>query len=243
MFLDIYNAILYHPLINILVFFYNIIPGHDLGIAIILLTILIKIILWPFFGQSIRAQKAMQSLQPKIDEIKEKFKDQKEKQAAAMMELYQKEKINPLSSCLPLLIQLPILIAVYRVFMTGLSGKALESIYPFINNPGTINVISMGVFDLSKPNIYMAILAGAAQFWQSKMMMAKNKKLINQPNKNAEPSMAQVMTKQMTYMMPVLTVFIGASLPSGLTFYWLLITLFTAVQQKIVFKKMDKVNN
>src|SRR3989344_6230970 len=131
MLVNIYNTILYEPLFNILVFFYNIVPFNDIGLAIILLTIFIKLILSPFFIQSIKAQRAMQAIQPKLDELKEKYKNNKEKLGPAIMELYKQEKINPFSSCFPLLIQMPFLIAVYHVFANGLSGKSMEFIYSF----------------------------------------------------------------------------------------------------------------
>ena len=152
------------------------------------------------------------------------------------MQLYKKEKVSPFSSCLPLLIQFPFLIAVFQVFRTGLfEGGTLDIIYPFIANPGTLNVVSFGILDMGENSILIAVLAGAAQFWQSKSMMAKNK-----PLKANQNNMAASMTKQMMYFMPILTVFIGSSLPAGLTFYWFLTTLLGAVQQVYVFKKMDQ---
>lgn len=234
MLVQIYNTILYQPLLNLLVFFYNVIPGHDIGVAIILLTIFIKVILSPFFIQSIKAQKRMQTLQPKIDELKEKYKGQQDKLGPALMELYKKEKINPLSSCLPLLLQLPFLIAVYQVFRTGLGSASLQMIYPFINNPGTINSVSFGFISLNHPSVVMAVLAGLAQFWQSKMMMVKHQ------TKSSAGGMSAQMGAQMTYIMPLVTVFIGASLPAGLTLYWFLMTLLSALQQLLIFRKMDK---
>lgn len=230
----IYHTVLYQPLYNILVFFYNIMPGHDIGLAIIMLTIVVKLILWPFFSQSIKAQRAMQSIQPKIDELKEKYKDDKQKLGPALMELYKKEKVSPFASCLPLLLQLPFLIAVYKVFSVGLSNGSLDAVYPFIYNPGTINPISLGLINLSQPNIIMAALAGLSQFWQSKLMFARQP----QSDKNKNSTMA-IMNKQMTYFMPLITVFIGASLPAGLTLYWLIITVLGIAQQTWVFKKMD----
>ncbi|MBU1037136.1 YidC/Oxa1 family membrane protein insertase [Patescibacteria group bacterium] len=231
----IYHTILYQPILNLLVFFYNIIPGNDLGLAIILLTIVIKIIFSPLFVQSIKAQRAMQAIQPKLNALKEKYKDNKEKMGVATMDLYKQEKVNPLSSCLPLLIQLPFLIAVYQVFRTGLTGEHLDLLYSFIYNPGSLNPISFGILNLSKASIVMALLAGLAQFWQSKTMLGKQQK-----TNGKEVSLANTMTRQMTYMMPVLTVVIGASLPAGLTLYWFLVTILGALQQFIIFKRMDK---
>jgi len=229
---DIYNAILYRPLFNILVFFYNV-GWSNIAVAIVLLTAFIKLLLWPFFMQSIRAQKSMQTLQPKIEELKAKYKDDKQKLGPALMELYKTEKANPLSSCLPLLLQLPFLIAVYQVFRVGLANKGMDLLYTFVANPGNINVWAFGI-DFSKGNWVMAVLAGAAQFWQTKMMLKKKPMATNG---SLPAGSAEMINKQMMYMMPAITVFIGFSLPSGLTFYWLIMTLFGVFQQWLVLRK------
>ncbi|MDD5043910.1 MAG: YidC/Oxa1 family membrane protein insertase [Patescibacteria group bacterium] len=237
----LYNTILYQPLFNLLVFFYNIIPGHDVGLAIIALTIVIKLILFPFSLQSIKSQKSLQSLQPKIEELKKKYKDQKDKMAQAMMELYKQEKVNPFSSCLPLLIQLPFLLAVYQVFRSGLASNNFNLLYSFVANPEHINTISFGFINLAQSNIYLAVLAGLAQFWQTKMMMAKRPPAAVRKEAGAkDEDMSAIMNKQMTYFMPIFTVFIGASLPAGLTLYWFITTLLTALQQLYFLKNDDK---
>src|SRR3989344_7723784 len=104
-----FNLILVYPLLNLLVFAYHYIP--DIGVVIILITVLSRLVLLPSFHKSLKHQKLMQNLQPKINEIKEKYKGDKQAEMQAMMELYKQHDFNPLSSCLPLLIQLPILIA------------------------------------------------------------------------------------------------------------------------------------
>jgi len=230
----IFTLICYQPLLNLLVFTYNIIPGHDIGLVIIVLTVIIKLILYPFSRQTIKAQKAMNELQPKIEAIKLKYKDNKEEQAKETMNLYKEHKINPLSSCLPLLIQLPFLIAIYSVFSTGLKNGSLDLLYPFITNPGHINSVAFGFLDMAKPQFILALLAGAAQFWQAKMMISKRPEVKNKDSKDED--MAAIMGKQMTFMMPIMTVVIGWSLPSGLVFYWLLLTVFTALQQLVTLK-------
>ena len=229
---ELFDLLLFQPLFNLLVFFYNIVPGHDLGVAIILLTVLIKVVLYPLSHQSIKSQKALQDLQPKMEEIKKQHRDNKEAQARALMELYKREKVNPLSSCLPLLIQLPFLIAVFHVFSRGLSSESLGLLYPFIQNPGQLNSLSLGFFDLTKPNLFLAGLTGLSQFWQSKMLV--NKKQPKIPGAKDEDMMA-AMNKQMLYFMPIITVVIGASLPAGLILYWLVTTLLTVLQQHLIF--------
>ena len=212
-------------------------PGHDLGIAIILLTIIIKLLLLPLSKQSLKSQKALQDLQPKIEEIKRKYKDKKEEMGKAMMQLYKENKVNPFSSCLPLIIQLPFLWAVFYVFREGFDNGILDLVYPFIAKPEVINTISFGFIDLSARNIPIAILAGLAQFWQTKMMMTK-RPAIKSPGAKDENMMA-IMNKQMLYFMPVLTVFIGMSFPGGLALYWLVTTLLTGLQQLYLFKQQD----
>ncbi|MFA5124821.1 MAG: YidC/Oxa1 family membrane protein insertase [Patescibacteria group bacterium] len=233
---NIFNLICYQPLLNLLVFVYNTIPGHDIGLVIIILTLLIKLALYLPSRSTIKAQQSLQELQPKIDEMKEKYKDDKERQAKEMMNLYKEHKINPLSSCLPLLIQLPFLIAIYQVFNTGLRNGSLSLLYPFITNPGHINSLAFGFLDMAKPQWILAVLAGAAQYWQASMMIAKRPVIKNKDSKDED--MSAIMSRQMTVMMPLMTIVIGWSLPSGLVFYWLLLTVFTSLQQLITKKKM-----
>jgi len=237
----IFKTVFYQPVLNLLVFLYNIVPGHDLGIAIVLLTVIIKLILLPLSKKSIQSQKALQDLQPKIEEVKKKYANSKEEMGRAMMNLYKENKVNPFSSCLPLLIQLPFLWAVFRVFRDGLSDGHLDMVYSFISRPEAINNISLGFINLSERNIVIAVLAGLAQFWQAKMMMTK-KPAIKSPGSKDEDMMA-IMNKQMVYFMPLLTVFIGASFPGGLALYWLTTTVLTALQQLYIFNQKDKDKN
>lgn len=226
----LYNTFIYQPIFNFLIWLYNIIPGHDIGLAIIVLTLVIRFLLVPLTLKQIKSQKALQDLQPKMEEIKRKYKDDRERQSKELMKFYQENKINPFASCLPLIIQLPILFALYRAFMAGLSAEGLEVLYPYVSKPETINPMFLGLVDLSQRNLTLAILAGAAQFIQSKMLM---------PKKKAKDT-AAMMSKQMTYFMPVLTVFIAMSLPAGLALYWLVTTLFAIGQQYIIMKKKVK---
>lgn len=233
-----FTTILYQPLFNVFVGLYNFLP--DVGVVILIITILIRLVLYPLNTKSIKSQKALTDLQPKLNELKEKFKGNQQAIAAETMKLYKENKVNPFASCLPLLIQLPILIALYYVLRMGLSPDAkFELLYPFIKNPGTIKTMSLGFMELGKASIVLAVLAGGAQFWQAKMMSRK------QPPKEAgaggkDEGMMSMMNKQMLYFMPVMTVVIGMQLPAGLTLYWFLSTLLTALQQLFVFKKQQQ---
>jgi YidC/Oxa1 family membrane protein insertase len=246
--MSFFTTFLVQPILNLLVWLYNVVPGNDLGIAIILLTILVKAILYPFTMAQIKQQRALQELQPKIEEVRKRLKDDKEGQAKELMELYKREKVNPASSCLPLLIQLPIFIGLYRALSDGLVSKGLNLLYPFVANPGTIGTMMFGVIDLSKPNYVLAVLAGAVQFWQSWQILRKPSPAAPPPpevegKKGAEDEgMAATVNKQMMYVMPLVTVFIGISLPGGLALYWLIMSLLTVAQQSLFLKKPEPPN-
>lgn len=235
MLINIYTLVLYQPIFNLLVFFYNLLPNHDLGLAIVLITIVIRILILPLSAATLKSQKRMQEVQPKLEELKQKYKDDQEKMTQEMMKLYKDEKVNPFSSCLPVLLQLPIFIAVYQVFQSGLKPETLKNLYPFVSNPGVLNSVSLGLFDLSKPSWVLAFAAGLGQYFQSKMLMVKAPGVKGEGTKDEE-TMA-IFNKQMTYMFPVITVIIGFRLPAGLTLYWLITTLFSLAQQIYVLKK------
>lgn len=230
-----FNTILYRPLFNLLVLLYKYLPGHDFGVAVIVLTILIKFLFYPLGTKAIKSQKALSELQPKIKEIQEKYKDNKEKQAKEIMALYRREKISPFSGCLPLLIQLPVLIALYRVFWRGLQPEQVTFLYSFVSSPGSINPIFFGIVDLAKPNLVLAVLAGIFQFLQTKMSVPKTK-----TDKGEKTGFSGQMQKQMQYFMPIFMVLILFRLPSAIGLYWLTTTLFTIAQQYFLLKKQPK---
>ena len=235
--IEIYNSILIQPLLNLLVYLYNHIG--DIGISIIIITILIRIILFYPSFKALKSQRALQELQPKIKDLQNKHKDNKENQTKALMEFYKENKVNPFSSCLPMLIQLPIIFALYSVFRAGLSTINNEFLYSFIKAPENINTMFLGIVNMSETNIFLAILAGALQFIQSKLMFAKTQK--NKPPKKSKSpqglaDMSGLMGKQMMYLMPAMTVFIAMSLPSGLALYWVTTTLFAIGQQYAIMR-------
>jgi len=233
---NIFYIVLIQPLLNLLVFFYNYIP--DIGVVIVLLTVVIRIILLPAFHRSLKHQKMTQDLQPKMNEIKQKYKDDKVRQNQAMMELWKEHKFNPLGSCLPAIIQLVILIALYQVFITSLGSGNLEGIYSFIDKPEHINTVSLGLIDLAKRNWVMGVIAGVLQFLQTKMMIPK--KQPEAKSDDMQTAMMQSMSKQMLYILPVMTVFIGSTWPAGLPLYWIVTTLFGIAQQYYIIRKEAK---
>jgi len=240
----LYNEILFRPILNLLIWLYGTLPGNDLGLAIIVLTVLIKLVLYPFTVSQIKQQRAMQSLQPKMAEIRARLKDDKEGQAKELMELYRKEKVNPASSCLPLLIQLPVFIALYQALRTGLASQSLSMLYAFVPNPGTIHTMFLGLVDLAKPNYVLAVLAAGMQFWQSWQIMRKQPGAMKRPPEDVrqtpgakDEDMASMVNKQMMYMMPIMTLIISIKIPGGLTLYWFAMSLLTVGQQWLLMRK------
>jgi len=225
----IFNLVLAYPLLNLLVFFYHYIP--DIGVVIILLTVLVRLILLPSFHKSLKHQRALAALQPKMNEIKEKYKDDKEAQAKATMELYKVHKVNPFSSCLPLLIQLPILIALYQVFIKSLNGSELVGLYKFVHAPASINPMFLHWINLSQANIVMAILAGVLQYYLSRISL---------PPTASNDSASKMLSYQTLYFLPAVTVFLGIKFPGGLTLYWVVTTLFGIGQQYYILHREAK---
>lgn len=211
-----------------------------MGIAIILLTVILKLVLWPLSKQQIDAQKKMKELQPKIAEINKKYKGDAQKRGLEIMRLYKENKANPASSCLPILVQLPILWAVFKVFQDGFKPETLNKLYGFIGKPEVIDklFLNIGYFDLSQPNILLTIITAAVQFWQTKMLSTANPS-VNSPEAKDE-GMQAVLNKQMIYLMPAITLFIGLKLPSGLMLYWLVSTVLMGLQQWWQFKDSAK---
>src|SRR5258708_4656293 len=168
---QIFHTLLYAPLFNALIFLANLIPGHDLGLAIIALTVVIRFLFLPLSIKSQRSQRALNAINQQIAALKEKHKHDQAAQGAAMMQLYKENNINPVAGCLPLLIQLPILIALYRAFIAGLNPQSLSMLYPFVHNPGTLNTMFLGVLSIIHKNVYLAVIAGVLQFLQPRHSM------------------------------------------------------------------------
>lgn len=249
----LFDTFVYNPLYNLLIFVYNAVSFGDFGVAIIIVTVLIKFLLIPLSRKQIESQKKMQELQPKIKALQEKHKNDKEKQSRALMELYKENKANPLTGCLPMVVQLVFLIAIYRVLFNISTANFVvdaSGLYSFIHNPGQIRPSFLGIIDLASvvnfgvitiksiPHIILVIAAAAAQYFQTKMLMAKQPAKAAKPGETADFS--QIMSSQMLYLGPLLTLFIGVKFPAGLALYWLVSTGFMIGQQYYLEAKEAK---
>lgn len=237
---QLFETLLYQPIFNIFVGLYNVVG--DVGLVVIIMTVVMKLLLWPLTAKAIAAQKSLSDLQPKMKELKEKYKDDQQALAQETMKLYADNKVNPLGSCLPILIQLPVFLALYWVLRNGLVADNFDLLYSFIASPGTIETISFGLVDLSRISIPLALMAGAAQAWHAKTMSRRRPPKAAGEGGKDEDIMAMVNT-QMLYFMPFLTVIISLSLPGGVALYWFLSTLITAIQQYFIYKKKDEEND
>lgn len=236
--IQFFYVTLYQPFFNGLILLYEYLPGHDFGLAVVILTALIKLALHPLTIKGLKAQRLMADLQPKIKEIQEKFKGDSSQQNKAMMELYKQTKVNPFSGCFLLLLQLPILVALYQVFLKVLSSESFNDIlYGFVANPGAIQPHFLWVFDFNNKVFIgvLAVMAGLAQFWQSKISSPQPQSKTNK-TKN-QPDFSGLMQKQMLYLFPALGVFIVWKFGAVIGLYWIFTSVFSIIEQMIVNKK------
>jgi len=232
---NIWNIVLYKPLLNALAFLVSIIPGGDVGIAVIILTILVKVVLFPFSQRSIESQAAMNILAPELNKIKASGAS-KEEQAKQTFELYKKHKTNPFSGCLLVLIQIPIIFALYYVFFKGINFEN-GLLYPFIHVPVKMNMIFIGLLDISKKSLVLAILAGISQYFQAHFM-PKPAPPTSSSVGSFQESFGKSMNMQMKYIFPFIMAFISYS--SGVIALYFITSNIFAVCQQIYVNKTEK---
>ena len=229
---QIWNLALYKPLLNILAFFVSVVPGGDVGIAVIVLTLLVKTALFPLSQRSIESQAKMNLLNPELKKIKDSGAS-KEEQAKQTFELYKKYKANPFSGCLLVLIQIPIIFALYYVFLKGIKFDG-ASLYSFIQTPAHINMNFLGFINLSTKSIGLAIVAGISQFFQAYYMPKPAPSDGN--SQSFQDSFAKSMNMQMKYVFPFIVAFIAYSVSGAVALYWITSNMF-AIGQQIYAKK------
>ncbi len=233
---NIWNTILYQPLLNALAFLVSIIPGGDVGLAVILLTILVKIILFPLSQKSIESQAEMNILAPEINKIKTSGAS-KEEQAKQTFELYKKHNTNPFSGCLLVLIQIPVIFALYFVFFKGLNFES-GLLYSFIKVPSHTNMIFLGFLDITQKSLILAILAGVSQYLQARFM-PKPAPSLGASGTSFSENFTKSMNMQMKYIFPFIVAFIAYSISGAVALYWITSNLFMVGQQIYVQKEKN----
>jgi YidC/Oxa1 family membrane protein insertase len=230
----LYQQIFYRPILNLLIFFYNTIGYHDLGIAIILVTLFIRLVLYPFFHTGAKQQMLMQRIQPKIKDIQAKHKEDRDAQAKALMELYKEHGVNPFSGMLLLIIQIPILLTFYWVIRSGIGTAQITGLYSFVMVPQHINTIFLGFINLANPNFILILAAALAQYFQAKLAIYRS------PTNTGTLSQAEKIARQMVFVGPIITILVFYNFPAALGLYWLMSSLFSVVQQYFVNKHLIK---
>lgn len=229
----LFNLFFYKPLYNGLIFLIGVLPWVDIGIVVILFTCLVKLVLFPLSKKSVLTQIKMKEIQPELDVIKEKYKDSKQEQSLKVMALYKERKINPFSGILLIFIQIPIIFALYFVFLKGGLPKInSDLLYSFIKIPASIDVSFLGLLDITQKSYAMAFFAALTQFFQVKFAAPKIKKTGASGNESSfKDDLAKSMSIQMKYILPIIIFFIAKGLPSVVALYWTTSNLFTIGQE------------
>lgn len=239
MFSTLFSAVVYNPLYNSLIFLIDHVPYADVGIAVILLTIGVKLILLPLAHIAIRSQITMNAIKPELEVIREKYKKDKQEQARQTMSLYKEKNINPFAMIVPLLIQIPIIFGLYWVFFRGgLPEVNTELLYSFISAPNIVNMQFIGSVDMGGKSIVIALLAGITQYVHTKLSFPKPAaKSKEQSFKN---DLARSMHIQMRYVLPVIVGVISYTISAAIALYWTTSNLFAIGQEIFVRRRMLK---
>lgn len=235
-----FNTLIVYPLLNLLLFVYAILPYHDLGLAVIIVTVLVRLLLWPLANKQLHSQRAMQALAPEIAKLRKKAGGDKQKESQMLMELYKEKGISPFASLTPVLVQMPLLIAFYYALRHAIkAGDIAKYVYEPIRNMAAVKLILanpaayqpmlFGFIDISKPNFVIAVLAAVAQYIQTRQIM---------PKKPAEKGDSAAQMAQMSVLIfPFMTFLFAMSLPSALGLYWFTASLVAIFQQWLILRK------
>lgn len=238
----LFHILFYNPLYNGLIFIINHIPGGDIGLATIILTCVVKFILFPLSKKATKTQLKMKALEPELAKLKEQYGSQREVFARKTMEFYKSNDLNPFASFFLVLIQLPIIIALAIIFLrSGLPVVNADVLYSFIPNPSTVNTVFLGILDVSKRSLILSIFAGVAQFIQIQLSLPaytpKPKDSAVKPTFSDD--LAKSMNTQMRFVMPVFMFVVSFSVSGAVALYWITGSLFT-IGQELYFRKTIK---
>lgn len=257
---QIWHILLYQPILNAIIFLYKVL-FNNLGLAIVALTLFVRILLIPLMNPQLKSAQKMAELAPALKKLKEKYKDDKKGFAQAQLQLYKEKGINPAAGCLPQILQFIILISLYQVFNQVIKPdgvevikKINESLYSFVKlSTDTVLNMRFLYLDLSKPDLIkipglvaipgvFVILATVFQFLSSKMMapVVKKEEKLAQKTETKSDDMATAMQKQMLYLFPVMTLIFGYTLPSGVMIYWFIFSFFSFGQQYFINRQNKK---
>jgi YidC/Oxa1 family membrane protein insertase len=232
-----FDTIFVTPLFNLLAAIYAVIPGHDFGVAIILLVVVVRLLLWPLMAKQFHSQRALQALSPEVAKVKAKAKGDKQLEGKLLMELYKERGISPFGALKPTLVQGVLLLALFFVIREIIKPGQLDiRLYEPVRNlsylkqilasGGELKASFLGLVDLTKANPFLAILTGLTQFYQTKQITPKH----------GNDSQAKTM-QMMNYVLPLVFVVFTLSLPAALPLFWTAGSLAAILQQHILLRQ------
>lgn len=241
MFSYIWHTIFFDPVYNILIFFIDVIPGGDVGLAIIATVVVVKLILLPVSIKAVQTQKIMKEIQPKIKALKEQYKNDREAQARAMMDVYKEHKLGPFSSILIVLLQIPIVIALYYSVYSGggiaLPGINVALLYSFVAEPVTITMNFLGLVDITQRSILLALAAGITQYIHVNFIMpapVAPEKTEETGKIDFQTELMKSMHTQMKFVMPVMIAGVAYFISAAIALYFVVSNLFSIFQELYV---------
>ena len=233
-----FTTIFSQPLYNGLIFLIHLVPGGDAGVAIIIFTIIVRLVLYPLSKRSVLTQLRMKQVEGEIEQIKSKFKNKTE-QAAKIMEFYREKGLNPLSGFVLILIQIPIILALYSVFLkSGLPHVDTALLYSFVPTPALLNMQFLGILDISAKSYLLAFITAVSQFFQVRFSMPAAKP--QQSTDTFKDNLARSMNVQMRYLFPIMAFFIVYNLSGTIALYWTTNNIFAMAQEWYIRKKFTK---
>lgn len=232
----LYNTIIFQPFYNGFIFLMNLFPFFDAGVIIVIFTIIIKIIILPLSIKASKAQIEMKSTEKDLQQIKEKYKNDKSEQSKKIMEYYKERGINPFAGIFVLLIQFPILIGLYQVFIkSGLPKINTALLYSFIGGPIAINMMFLGLINISEKSIILALIAGITTYFQISHTAGANTQ-----TGGTQGDIAKAMAVQMKYFFPILMTFIAYTISGAIAIYFITSNVFAIAQEIYIKKKYHK---
>lgn len=236
--MSFFHTVLYTPIYNLLMFFTDILPGQDIGLAVVAATLVVKILIMPLSFAALRTQRAIKAIEPEMKKIREELKDDKETQAKEMFALYKKYGVNPFAGLLTLIIQLPIVISLYWVF----NNKTLLSVdtsilYSFVPAPLAISPLFLGIFAVTGASITLALLAGLTQFAYGWYAIPVPEKSTKKPGTDMQADFGRSLAIQMRFMLPVFIAIAAYYTSVAIALYFITSNAVGIVQEYIVRRK------
>lgn len=232
-----FHTLFYEPIYNLLVVILTIVPLHDIGTTIVLVTCIVKGLLLPLNLSALRSQYVMKRLEKELKQVKESHKNDPQMVSRKTMELYKREKINPFSSLFVVIIQIPIFFALYFVFSKGLHADP-ASLYSFVHFPDIVHTKAFGLFDVTQKNIVIAVLAGISSYFLARRQTVGMTSTKEAKDETFQDQFMKSMKVQLLYVLPVIITFSAAVLPAALGLYWFVSNIIGYAQDVYMKNKL-----